>query len=209
MKYDAIIVASGKGERAKLGYNKVFYKMKNGRTVLENSASNFVDDNDCNKIIIVTNKDNFEMVFSCEKVVVVSGGEQRKDSVYNGLKEVTSGYVLIHDAARPFLKKESLEELKKQVEKNNFAILAQKAIDTVKLVDNTIIEKTIDRNNIYLAQTPQGFKTEVLKECFEQSKDNNYTDDASLVESFGYKVYIVENKYDNKKLTTEMDFSNL
>lgn len=209
MRYDVIIVASGKGERANLGYNKVFYKMKNGRTVLENSATNFIEDNDCEKIIVVTHEENFNLVFSNNKVVVTSGGEQRKDSVYNGLKLVTSEYVLIHDAARPFLNKESLEELKKQVEKNNAAILAQKATDTIKLVNNNKIEKTIDRNVVYLAQTPQGFKTELIKKCYEQAKDIVYTDDASLLESFGYDVYIVENKFDNKKLTIETDFTNL
>ena len=66
-----------------------------------------------------------------------------------------------------------------------------------------------DRNIVYLAQTPQGFKTELIKKCSEQAKDIVYTDDASLLESFGYDVYIVENKFDNKKLTIETDFTNL
>ena len=209
MNYDVVIVASGKGERAKLGYNKAFYKMKDNRTVLEMSASLFVQDEECKKIIIVTNKDYFSNVFKNEKVVLVEGGKERKDSVANGLNKANSEYVLIHDAARPFLKKESLNELKKTIKEKNAAILASKAIDTIKVVNNFEIEKTIDRNTIYMAETPQGFKTELIKECYAKCENILFTDDASLVESLGYKVYVVEDKYNNKKLTSEEDFINL
>ena len=209
MKYDVIIVASGKGERANLGYNKVFYKMKDGRTVLECSASLFLEDNDCNNVIVVTNKDCIDNVFKNDKVITTLGGEQRKDSVENGLSKVNSEYVLIHDAARPFLNKESLEELKKQIEIHNAAILAKKAVDTIKVVDNNKITKTLDRTTIYLAETPQGFKTSLIKDCYSKCKGISFTDDASLVESLGYDVYVVEDKFNNKKLTTQEDFINL
>ena len=209
MKYDVVIVASGKGERANLGYNKAFFKMNNQRTVLECSASLFIDDKDCENIIVVTNKENFPLVFKNNKVKLTTGGAQRKDSVCNGLKLVTSEYVLIHDAARPFLQSESLQELKAQIEINNAAILAHKAIDTIKIVKDNKIQKTIDRNIVYMAETPQGFKTELIKKCFEECDNINFTDEASLVESLGYNVYIVEDKFNNKKLTTETDFINL
>lgn len=209
MKYDIIIVASGKGERAKLGYNKAFFKMKDGKTVLEHSASLFIDDNDCENIIVVTSEDCINNVFDNSKVIKTLGGEQRKDSVYNGLQKVTSDYVLIHDAARPFLNNQSLQDLKKEIEKNNAAILAKKAIDTIKVVDGNKIVKTVDRNTIYMAETPQGFKTSLIKDCYKKCENINFTDDASLVESLGYDVYVVEDKFDNKKLTTETDFINL
>ena len=209
MNYDVVIVASGKGERANLGYNKAFFKMKDGRTVLQCSASLFIEDQDCKNIIIVTNKDCIDLVFKNSKVITTLGGEERKDSVENGLKKVSSEYVLIHDAARPFLNKESLQELKKQVEAKEAAILAKKAVDTIKVVNNEKIEKTLDRNCIYMAETPQGFKTELIKSCYEKCAGINFTDDASLVESLGYDVYIVENKFDNKKLTNQSDFENL
>ena len=163
MKYDVVIVASGKGERAKLGYNKAFFKMKDGLTVLEHSSSLFINDEDCKNIIIVTNEENFSLVFSKNKVKLTTGGAERKDSVYNGLKLVESEYVLVHDVARPYLNNESLEELKKEIEKNGSAILAKKAIDTIKVVDGNKVVKTLDRNTIYLAETPQGFKTEYLQ----------------------------------------------
>lgn len=209
MKYDAIIVASGKGERANLGYNKAFFKMRDGRTVLQCSASTFIDDEDCKNIIVVTNEECLDKVFKNDKVITTIGGAERKDSVENGLKKVSSEYVLIHDAARPFLNKQSLEELKKQIEINNAAILAKKAVDTIKVVKDNKIEKTLDRNTIYMAETPQGFKTDLIKDCYAKCANINFTDDASLAESLGYDVYIVEDKFDNKKLTTQADFENL
>lgn len=209
MKYDVIIVASGKGERAKLGYNKAFFKMKDGRTVLERSASLFIEDDDCQNIIVVTSEDCLEQVFKNDKVITTLGGKERKDSVANGLEKVTSDYVLIHDAARPFLNIESLKELKEEIERHNAAILAKKAIDTIKVVNEGKIEKTLDRNTIYLAETPQGFKTELIKKCYSECEGKTFTDDASLLETLGYDVYIVEDKFNNKKLTSKEDFDNL
>lgn len=209
MKYDVIIVASGKGERANLGYNKVFYKMKNGKTVLEQSVELFLEDNDCVNIIVVTNEECLKLVLNNNKIIKTIGGEQRKDSVKNGLKLVSSEYVLIHDGARPFLNAQSLSELKIEIEKHGAAILAKKAVDTVKKIQNNKIIKTIDRNTIYLAETPQGFKTDLIKKCYEKCGAKDFTDDASLVESFGYDVFVVEDRFDNKKLTTETDFVNL
>ena len=113
MKYDAIVVASGVGKRANLGFNKVLFVMKNNKTVLENACSLFFEDEDCEKVIVVTND---EIDFANDKMLIVDGGKERYDSVSNGLKEVTNEYVLIHDGARPFLCKEDLEKLKNETE---------------------------------------------------------------------------------------------
>lgn len=209
MKYDVVIVASGKGQRANLGYNKAFYKMKDNKTVLEHSASLFVEDKDCVNIIIVTNEEYFSSVFNNEKNILTTGGKERNDSVRNGLKKVESEYVLIHDAARPYLNKESLDEVKKAVEEHKAAILAKKSIDTIKVVKDGVIVNTLDRNFVYMAETPQAFETKLLKECHEKCKDMIYTDDASILESLGYDVYVVESKFNNKKLTVEADFLDL
>lgn len=209
MKYDVVIVASGKGQRANLGYNKAFYKMKDNKTVLEHSASLFVEDKDCVNIIIVTNEEYFSSVFNNEKIILTTGGKERNDSVRNGLKKVESEYVLIHDAARPYLNKESLNEVKKAVEEHKAAILAKKSIDTIKVVKDGVIVNTLDRNFVYMAETPQAFETKLLKECHEKCKNMIYTDDASILESLGYDVYVVESKFNNKKLTVEADFLDL
>ena len=209
MNYDVIIVASGKGIRANLGYNKAFYQMKDGRTVLEHSASLFNEDEDCRKIIVVTAKECMPAVKINEKTIVVEGGEERSDSVRNGLEQVTGEYVLIHDAARPFLHKETLELLKQKVFETGAAIPGKKATDTVKIIDGNKIVKTIDRNTVFLAGTPQGFRTELIKECYGKCRGISFTDEASLVESLGYTVSILEDKYDNRKLTSEEDFIGL
>ena len=84
MKYDALIVASGKGQRSNLGYNKVFYVMKDGKNVLDHSLSLFMADPDCEKIVVVTNEEYFSEIKDDQKIIKVKGGKERKDSVNNG-----------------------------------------------------------------------------------------------------------------------------
>ena len=206
MKYDAIVVAGGKGNRADLGFNKVLFKMHNNKTVIENSIELFLNDDDCEKVILVINE---AIKINNKKVVYINGGNQRSDSVRNGLELVDSEYVLIHDGARPFLNKDTLEELKKKVEEKDAAILASKAIDTIKKIDGDKIIKTIDRKCIGLAQTPQGFKTSLIKECYAKMNNNYFYDDASVVEACNKDVYVVFNEYDNHKLTSKKDFENI
>jgi len=209
MKYDVVIVASGKGQRANLGYNKAFYRMKDGRTVLEHSLSLFKDDEDCKNIIVVTSEEYMDEVVSDGKIVKVIGGKQRKDSVYNGLRFVSNEYVMVHDAVRPFLNKKTLEEVKEKLSDADAVCLGHMATDTVKIVEDGIIKETVDRNKVFMAETPQAFKSDLLKKCFEKCDDKVYTDDASLVEAMGYKVEVVINEYDNHKLTREEDFIDL
>lgn len=207
MKYDVVVVANGKGKRADLGFNKILFVMKNNKRVIDNALHLFIEDQDCENIIVVNDDD---LKFDNHKIVVTKGGQERFDSVKKGLQLVKSEYVLIHDAARPFLRKESLEELKEKVFNSDAAILAIRASDTIKMVckENKIL-KTINRDTIFLAQTPQGFKTEIIRDCYERINDQKFSDDASLLEYFGYPVYIVENKYNNKKLTHKEDFENI
>ncbi len=209
MNYDAVIVASGKGERAGLGYNKVFYRMKDGKSVLEHAASLFVEDPECKRIVIVTNPEDFDSVFDCDKLVVTNGGATRKDSVENGLRKCESDYVFIHDGARPFLHEEALKALKEAVEEKKAALLGKMAVDTIKLVEDGKIVKTIDRSSIFMAETPQAFERKLILDCFERCKEGTFTDDASLAEASGYEVAAVIDAYDNRKLTKEEDFRDL
>ena len=81
MKYDAIVVAGGVGKRADLGFNKVLYRMRDGKTVLNHSCLNFINDDDRQKLIVVCNS---ELDFKCDKLVTVPGGKERYESVLNG-----------------------------------------------------------------------------------------------------------------------------
>ncbi|MBQ1476733.1 MAG: 2-C-methyl-D-erythritol 4-phosphate cytidylyltransferase [Erysipelotrichaceae bacterium] len=210
MKYSAIVLAGGKGERASLGFNKVFYVMKNGKTVLENACRPFLEDEDCSQVIVVVHPEEVSKIFLQEKMEIAENGKMRMDSVNNGLQKVKEDYVLVHDGARPFLEREALEKLKKAVESTGAAILAHRVKETVKRVKDGKIEETLDRRELCLAETPQGFLTELLKEGFERKReDYEYTDDASIMEAMGKSVYIVENETNNEKLTTAEDFKEL
>ena len=209
MNYDAVIVASGKGERANLGYNKTFYKMKDNKSVLMHSVDLFCSDPDCKKVVVVTNEEYFDQIPSDEKIVLTKGGLLRKDSVYNGLKRTESDYVLIHDGARPFLHAETLEKIKEKVIESKAVISGRYAIDTIKIVKDGVIEKTIDRKTVFMAETPQAFARELIMKCYENCEDIEFTDDASLAESLGYKVAVVADAYNNRKLTKEEDFKDL
>lgn len=206
MKYDVIVVAGGKGNRADLGFNKVLFKMANGKSVIENNIDIFLNDKDCQKIILVINE---KIDFNNNKLILVKGGKERFDSVMNGLNEVSSEYVLIHDGARPFLNIKALEKLKNKLEEKDAVVLGKMASDTIKIINNDKVVETLNRNNIFIAETPQGFKTSLIKDCYKNKDDNYYFDDASLVESFNHEVYIVIDEYNNKKLTSKEDFKNI
>lgn len=206
MKYDVIVVAGGKGNRADLGFNKVLFKMANGKSVIENNIDIFLNDEDCQKIILVINE---EIDFNNNKLIIVKGGKERFDSVMNGLNEVSSEYVLIHDGARPFLNIKALEKLKNKLEEKDAVVLGKIASDTIKIINDDKVVETLNRNNIFIAETPQGFKTSLIKDCYKNKDDNYYFDDASLVETFNHEVYIVIDEYNNKKLTSKEDFKNI
>ncbi len=211
MKYDCIITAAGSGKRSELEYNKVFHKLSN-ETVIELSAKHFINDPDCHKVIIVISKDElslFEELNMDAKVVFVSGGKERSDSVSNGLAQVESPYVMVHDGARPYLSEVSLNLVKSNLLNNDGVVLMTESIDTSKIVIDGYIEKTIDRSILYNAQTPQAFKTSILKEAYRKLKNSNIkvTDDAQVVEVFtSAKIKVVEGDYNNIKLTVSEDF---
>lgn len=205
MNYDAVVVAGGKGERANLGYNKAFYVMNNGKTVLENACSCFINDDDCKKIIVVCNEP--EKVFKNNKIEIVQGGEKRSNSVYNGLCKCESEYVMIHDAARPYLNNDDVKKIKEALLTSDGVILATKAIDTVKFVENGVIKNTINRDNVYLALTPQSFKTALIKDAYGTLDVSDCTDDASVFEKYNHVVKVVEGSSDNIKLTYKEDFN--
>lgn len=206
MNYSVVIVAAGSANRSKLGYNKNLFVLKDGDRVIDKTIKPFIDDKDCKEIIIVLKEEELDKIKCIDNIKTVKGGNARKDSVLNGLKEVKEEYVLIHDGARPYLRKESLLDLKEALKDNDAVILAHKAIETVKYVEDGYIVKTIDRNNIYLAETPQAFKTSLILKAYEVLPDKEYTDEAMMIEALGEKVKIVVDEYDNPKLTKPEDF---
>ena len=210
MNYSAIVLCAGKGSRSGLTYNKMLYRFKN-KTVYEMSMEIFLNDERCKQIVVVTKEeelDDLKKLISSKKIDYVFGGKERQDSVYNGLQVVKEDYVLIHDGARPYLKKENIDDILECLNKNDACLLVVPVKDTVKVCIDGNIVKTLPREQLVQAQTPQAFKTELIKRCYQKGKDKNYiaTDDASLVEYFeNIEVKAVLGSYSNIKITTPDD----
>ena len=201
MNYSAIVLCAGKGSRSGLTYNKMLYRFKN-KTVYEMTMDIFLNDERCKQL------DDLKKLISSKKIDYVFGGKERQDSVYNGLQVVKEDYVLIHDGARPYLKKENIDDILECLNKNNACLLVVPVKDTIKVCMDGNIVKTLPREQLVQAQTPQAFKTELIKRCYQKGKDQNYiaTDDASLVEYFeNIEVKAVLGSYSNIKITTPDD----
>lgn len=212
MNYSICILAAGKGSRTNLDYNKVFYKFKDGKTVLDKSVDLFTSDDDCSKIIIVCaeyEKDSVIKLYQENpKVVVTIGGKTRQESVSHGIELVDTDYVFIHDGARPYLDMKQVDALKKTLETEDACLLMVPSVDTVKVVENGYVKETLIRSCIFNAQTPQCFKTKLLKKCHELALQDKKeaTDDAQLVELYSNTpIKVVIGDTTNIKITNPGD----
>src|SRR5438067_4492627 len=163
-------------------------------------------------------RERFETHMTAEhlrvKVHVVIGGESRQQSVANALNALhaeSHDVVLVHDAVRPFVDHEIIENVVQAAAKHGAAIAGVPAVDTIKQVDRTaegaIITSTIPRERVVMAQTPQGFRFELLKRAFDDALEVGFagTDEASLVERTGQEVAVVMGSARNIKITTPAD----
>jgi 2-C-methyl-D-erythritol 4-phosphate cytidylyltransferase len=141
---------------------------------------------------------------------VVAGGAERQDSVYRGLqviKEEYAGIVVVHDAARPFVRPDEIRSVIERASNTGAALMAVAATDTIKQVKAGRVKRTLDRKRIFQAQTPQAFKYSVIKEAYERAYAEGFTatDDSQLVERIGHRVSIVEGSPINIKITRPFD----
>ncbi|MDR1567860.1 MAG: 2-C-methyl-D-erythritol 4-phosphate cytidylyltransferase [Streptococcaceae bacterium] len=208
MEYTAIVLAAGRGKRMKARDNKIFLEL-GGRPILSYALDVFAKDADCKQLIVVGRAKEQSMILQLsEQIEFVVGGVERQDSVKNALAKVNCDYVMIHDGARPFIKAAQLEGLKRHVEKAHATLLAVPVKDTIKQVSGEEVERTLPRNELYQAQTPQAFLTELIKDVHEKAALTQFlgTDDASLVETFSNQaVTITQGNYQNIKITTPDD----
>lgn len=210
MEYSVIVLCAGKGSRSGLGYNKMLYRF-NDKTVYEMTMEKFIGDSRCKQIVVVTKEDEIDDIkglVNDERIIYTYGGIERQDSVYNGLQVVNQDYVLIHDGARPYLSIDNISDLLDCLKNNDACLLMVPVKDTIKLCQDGNVVETLPRAKLMQAQTPQAFKTELIKECYQLAKDNGYvaTDDASLVEAYkGILVKVVIGSYENIKITTPED----
>ncbi|OMP67971.1 2-C-methyl-D-erythritol 4-phosphate cytidylyltransferase [Domibacillus epiphyticus] len=215
MKYFVVIPAAGKGKRMKAGLNKLLLELE-GKPVIIHTLEVFESDPCCKGIVLSVHPDEqseFEqllLTYNIKKVCAFAmGGQERQHSVYSGLKVLPpeSDIVLVHDGARPFITRGTIEMLVKSAHDSGAAIAAVPVKDTIKKAASGTVSKTIDRASLWSVQTPQAFKKSVLLHAQQKAEEEQFlgTDESSLVERTGYRVQIVESDYDNIKLTTPED----
>lgn len=211
----AIIVAAGKGTRMGSEMPKQYMTIA-GKTILDTTLYKFEKSNDIDDIILVINKDDIEFVkdeiapFYNKITHVVPGGKTRTESVYQGLKKVRKkcDVVLIHDGVRPFVSYNLISTCIENAIIHRACIPVINVVDTIKEVsEDEMVVKTFDRKRLRAVQTPQAFDYDIIRECYENAmtEDVLFTDDASIVEYYGYKVKTIAGLSKNIKITTPLD----
>ena len=219
-KCTAIVLAAGKGTRMGTKIHKQYLEIC-GRPVLYYAVNAFEQSEIIDNIILVTGAEEIDYCkneivdkYNLTKVSnIICGGNERYNSVYNGLKCVDhDGFVFIHDGARPFVDKESIERAYNTVREENACIVAMPVKDTIKISDKTgHVASTPDRSTVWMVQTPQVFRMALIKEAYTKVMETDckgVTDDAMVVEQMtGHPVKFVEGSYMNIKITTPEDLA--
>ena len=217
-KCTAIVLAAGQGRRMGTKTQKQYLEII-GKPVLCYSLEVFQESEIIDEIILVVGKGQEtyckkEIVekYQIQKVKkIVTGGEERYHSVWNGLKEVyKDGYVFIHDGARPFIDQEMIRRVYEEVVQHKACVAGMPVKDTIKIVDTSeFAEETPDRSRVWLVQTPQAFENNLIKNAYKilvEKEEYSVTDDAMVVEKIlGKKVKLVRGSYENIKITTPED----
>lgn len=213
----AIIVAAGEGKRAGFEIPKQFVKLNN-KTILRMSAEKFQNSKLIDKFFVVSHRNYVDITEKEVKTFskfenVVIGGSNRQESVYNALmylgkKENKPDFVCIHDAVRPFVDTNKIDESIYKAKEIGGAVLAEMAENTISQVNNGRIVKTLERSQIYLHHTPQTFDFNKLLKAYQKAEKilSSFTDDASIFIHAGYETAIVEDYKNNIKLTKKEDF---
>jgi 2-C-methyl-D-erythritol 4-phosphate cytidylyltransferase len=212
-----VIVAGGASTRTG-GRELKQFRWVAGKPALLHSLQAFMARPDVISVVVVLPReyaaDPPPWVFQCDvdRLMISTGGRSRTESVANGLEDLPdeASVVLIHDAARPLVSDETIERVIAAVRKGHCAIAALPVVDTLKEVDESgIIVRTVERERLWRAQTPQGFPREVIVRAHRDAKANRVaaTDDAGLCERLGIPVTVVRGGERAMKLTEESDFA--
>ena len=149
-----------------------------------------------------------DVLASYNGLVVVAGGETRQGSVANGLEEIAADEVIVHDAARPLIEPEMVGKVRAALDDAEGAVIGIPMDETLKKVDDGHVVATVERAGLWRSQTPQAFRTAALRECHARALEDGFqvTDDAGLLEHYGYRVAVVEGRRANIKVTWQDDF---
>ena len=216
MKTVAIIVAAGKSIRLKDRLPKQFLEIAN-KPILAHTVEKFERCDLVDEILMVVPEDylgycSTEVVdrFDFRKIkMIISGGEERQDSVYDGLLAIpnNTSIVLVHDGVRPFVSVSKIEESINLCKEYKAVILALPVKETIKRVEDDYVVTTLNREKIWTVQTPQTFDYKLLLDAYQKAKEDGFvgTDDSSLVEKIGVKIRVLEGEENNIKITTKED----
>lgn len=213
-KYWVVIPAAGVGLRMGKDKPKQYISIK-GKTILEHTLHCFLQRQDIEAIVVTISKeDEYFSKLSLskdKKIIIAPGGKERFESVFSALSKLRSkaddnDWVLVHDAARPCLSQQAINRLLKKLSGNEVGgILAMPCKDTMKLASSTAneIEKTLNRDKIWHAQTPQMFRYKKLLLALESTikKNSIVTDEAMAMELSGYKPSLINGNPENIKIT--------
>jgi 2-C-methyl-D-erythritol 4-phosphate cytidylyltransferase len=214
----AIIAAAGRGSRMVSDRPKQFLHLA-GMPIIFHTLKPFEACDSIQEVIVVLPAEesagflSMAGKFGLRKLVkVVPGGETRADSVKRGLmaiRRATAEIVAVHDGVRPFVTVEEIQRTVAAATKKGAAILVTPVVDTIKQINDDIVLRTLDRNQIGHALTPQCFRYEILRRAYENIdvNDPSFTDESSLVERLGEPVTIVEGSPRNIKITTQLDLA--
>ncbi len=211
MKKYAVIVAGGSGQRMGSSMPKQFLMLQ-GRPVLWHTLNTFLKSYADIEIILVLPKANLSEGESLrknlnaeQKIRITEGGNTRFQSVKNGLQLVTeTSVVFVHDGVRCLITEELIHHCYEQALVKGSAIPVVTATDSIRIMENED-HYVMNRNNVRIIQTPQTFQSKLLLPAFEQPYDENFTDEATVVEASGENVYLLEGEYDNIKITRPVD----
>lgn len=215
MEYIVVLPAAGSGKRMKAGHNKLFLELRQ-KPILIHTLEVFEQDPACIGIWLAVKpeerpiiQDMLELHHITKVKGLPSGGDERQHSVYACLlaAEQEADLILVHDAARPFIEPSVISQLTLKAQETGAAIAGVKAKDTMKRVSNGVIEETVDREQLWIIQTPQAFHTDILMNAQRQAAQDGFlgTDESMLVERLNIPVHVVESTYDNVKMTTQED----
>lgn len=209
MQVTAIIAAGGRGLRFGDARPKQLLAL-DGRTILERSIDAFLTHPAIAELVVALPSELAQdppsyLIGARKPLRVVAGGARRQDSVLNAFQAsaAASDVILVHDAARPFVSADLIQRTIDAAAAHGAVLAAVQSRDTVKRADEGRVCETLDRRSVYLAQTPQGFRREVLRDALRSAADA--TDEAELAERAGYPVRIVEGEAMNIKITTPAD----
>ena len=210
MSIFAVILCGGSGTRMGAPVNKTLLPVDGEKAVVKCLRAFLAETDGCVLVVKEGEQEAFEAAVSEAGLsvhAVVAGGADRQASALCGLKALPQDceMALIHDGARPFIRREDIRAVIRSVKEKGSGVMAVKARDTIKEADaEGKVIRTLDRDVLYHMQTPQGFYVKDMLLAHENAKAR-YTDDAALMEAAGFPVHLVQGHYDNKKLTSPED----